>query len=107
MNVVATKIPSKDSMYFFIGSEFSDRVPQNVKLHQAYRRFQRVVRLLVSDALLFTTPSKRKRSYNNHRHCDGRPSDSESNGVSNVFDHFIFRFITAGNKSRHAVKHDG
>jgi hypothetical protein len=31
-------------MYFFIGSEFSDRVPQNVKLPQAQRRFQRVVK---------------------------------------------------------------
>src|SRR5262245_28476928 len=33
-------------MYFFIGSEFSDRVPQNVKLAQAQRRFQRVVKFL-------------------------------------------------------------
>jgi hypothetical protein len=33
-------------MYFFIGSEFSDRVPQNVKLPQAQRRFQRVVKFL-------------------------------------------------------------
>jgi len=33
-------------MYFFIGSEFSDRVPQNVKLPQAQRPFQRVVKVL-------------------------------------------------------------
>jgi hypothetical protein len=33
-------------MYFFIGSEFSDRVPQNVKLPQAQRRFQTVVKVL-------------------------------------------------------------
>jgi len=26
------KIPSKDNLYLFIGSEFSDRVSQNVKL---------------------------------------------------------------------------
>ena len=29
-----------------MGSEFSDRVPQNVKLPQAQRRFQRVVKVL-------------------------------------------------------------
>ena len=33
-------------MYFFIGSEFSDPVPQNVKLPQAQRRFHRVVKFL-------------------------------------------------------------
>ena len=35
-------------MYFLIGSEFSDRVPQNVKFPQAQRRFQRVAFALLS-----------------------------------------------------------
>jgi hypothetical protein len=50
---------------------------------------------LTSDALLFTTLSTIKPSYKNHKHYNGRPSDHESNGVSNVFAHFIFRFILA------------
>jgi hypothetical protein len=33
-------------MYFFIGFGISDRVPQNVKLPQAQRRFQTVVKVL-------------------------------------------------------------
>jgi hypothetical protein len=48
---------------------------------------------LISDALLFTTPSVIKPSYKNHKPYDGRPSDRESNEVSNVFAHLIFRFI--------------
>ena len=32
INATATKIPRKDNVYFFIGSEFWDEVPQNVKL---------------------------------------------------------------------------
>jgi hypothetical protein len=48
INAIETKIPCKDSMYFLIGSEFSDRVPQNVKLPQAQRRFQRVAFALLS-----------------------------------------------------------
>ena len=50
---------------------------------------------LISDALLFTTPSTIKQSYKNHKRYDGRPSDRESNQVANVIAHFIFRFIRA------------
>jgi hypothetical protein len=50
---------------------------------------------LISDVLLFTTLSTIKPSDNNHKHYDGRPSDHKSNEVSNVFAHFIFRFIQA------------
>jgi hypothetical protein len=45
---------------------------------------------LISDVLLFTTPSTIKPSYKNHKRYNSGPSDRESNEVSNVFAHFIF-----------------
>jgi hypothetical protein len=35
-------------MYFFVGSEFSDRVPQNVKLPRTQGRFQGVIDFLLA-----------------------------------------------------------
>jgi len=60
-------------MYFFIGLKFSDRVLQNVKLPQAQRRLQRVVKV-------FTAPKLVK----NHRarHSVTDPAHLKSDGYS-------------------------
>jgi hypothetical protein len=58
-------------MHFFIGSEFSGRVPQNVKLPQAQRQIQRVVKVFTADKLVKNHRARHSMTYSAHLKSDG------------------------------------